>query len=164
MDFLKTILTKYRSSSSLEKSNSEKYKHVRDLLIHSISDFNMPTIRKTITDFFLSTDDIYDVIMDEDAILIFSNPWYNLSFDASSGIEVVKHAFPYVKNENKKHIFMKRMKFHTLTGYPSFVEDRSGIFDHEIKVIGRCSCGLPDLVQGIETKLSDPLRNAYDSN
>lgn len=164
-EFLKILLAKYRSaSSSTVSDHAEKYKYVRNLLVQSTSSYNMPTIRKSIADLFLSTDDVYDVITNEDAVFIISDPWYNLSFDGNAEIEVVKHAFPYIKNDHKHHLLMRRMKFHSFTGYPSFVEDRPGLFDHETKVIGRCSCGLPNVIQGIETKLSDPLRNAYDTN
>ena len=83
------------------------------------------------------------VIMDEDAVIVRSDPWYAIPYKAGEPREVVKHALPYIKENEKidqKHLAIRRIKFHSFTGVPSFKnETLQKREDLERLVIGRCS-------------------------
>ena len=167
-NFLQYILTKYRGPI---ESNSERYKKIRDALVfnHYPNNYKfMPFIRESIIKDFLFSDSTFkNVITDEDAVFILneSSKWHQLDFDASAEIKIIKHAMPHIKNIEKEHLLMRRMKFHSFTGYPSFVEhDKGGILVHEEKVIGHCSSGIPNFVQGVQINVKDSLKDAYDGD
>jgi len=143
-----------------ETDNAKTYKDLRNMLTNpDYKDFRVPQLAKGIVNILGSS--YKDVIMDEDAVIVTSNPWGNLHFHPSDDFREVKHALPHCRDNTaiQKEFPMRLIKFHSFTGHPSFKEHRD---DVEVNVIGRCSCGVPTNVFGVSMP-KDPLHDAYDS-
>ena len=159
------IETAYCGLTAEPESNADRYLKVRNILLtqSGSKDRIVPQIRANIESAFLTSTSYESVVTDEDAVIVSSNPWFKISKSGNETYEVIKHALPYIKRDDlidQKHLAVRRIKFHSFTGYPSFKEYERD--DTERYVIGRCSCGLPRVVENIPMP-PDPLHNAFDS-
>lgn len=121
-------------------------------------------------------DSVNDALINENAIFVETSPWYFTDEKSTDGVaRIMLHALPPIKDEfktarrtsqitDKEDVFIRRLKFHSFTGYPSFfrmsvvggtVDDK----ENESQAIGMCSCGMSGFM---ENQPMDPLHGAVD--
>lgn len=174
LTYLQNISRNYRSVSSNLKSNTDKYKHlVRNICM--AKKYKKPVFIQALNfmkeHFYTSAQ---DALINENAIFVETFPWYVTDEKSTDGIAtIVLHALPSIKEEfksasakltNEQKTFIRRLKFHSFTGYPSFVRTPvagSDVVDqkNESQAIGMCSCGMSGFMLNQPV---DPLHAAVD--
>lgn len=167
--FRAVLLAGYRGGA--KQSNSKKYKTVRDLVKDKV---DLITVVERIHDLFADEREDSILKMDEDAIIVTSNPWYALDYrhgyTAADSLEdglpsaksLIKSDRPNQEREEdlfQKELFIRRIMYFSLTGFPSFHET----LNKEKEFIGMCSCGL-DSRFDYPQSCGDPLQSAFDSH
>lgn len=176
--YLHNLYGNYRSVSSKLQSNTDKYKILVREICLSKRHWKTAFIQALnfMKEFLYKNAE--DVLIDENAIFVETSPWYLTDENGVNGVAfIMLHALPSIKEKFKaarrsaqhltdeEKVFIRRLKFHSFTGYPSFFRTAavvgSDVVDqeNESQAIGMCSCGISGFMQNQPV---DPLHAAVD--
>lgn len=174
----------YRSSSGelavrgkSRKSYTLNYHHlVRNICMKSVKNSSVNSIKSSLLEVlhFIKQNfynQMEDVLVSEDAIFVESVPWYACEHNSTQfTANAYEHALPDIKSDevfvhpNKAdEVFLRRLKFHSFSGYPSFTRQAvvggEEDINNESQCIGMCSSGMTGF---IEQAPKDHLHLAFD--